>query len=410
MDENEPTFLFLSDCHVGTTFPYLIDQQTGLSARSLDLVSPLEQVRDYASNLMNVGKRVILIIAGDLYDKVNPNPNARKAVIEAFTSIAKNAPIHVIGGNHDTPRELYRASSLDELALIENVTVHRKIEACAIEGKGVLFMPFIRPSFVAQLMSEELKKEMCFENRDQLVFKEIDMKVEEEYQKIKDCKSKYAVTHYYIKGMKYDSGFEAGKNEFVLPREFFDRFDKVFAGHIHKPQRFDNIVVIGSTEIISLAEVGQEKRMVKLEGDIISSVNLNTRKHVIIPLDYKGEPNEIMNSLLRDEINKNDITGAVVVIKVKCKLSERQAITSGINYEMFGKAFYLHALMFDNKDELNAETSMGLDIETNSDEGNFLSYHANVIEKDSTLDNQIKEKIKNMGLEIIKQVLSEDDE
>jgi len=400
-------FLFISDLHVGTIFPYLIDQQTGISARSLDLISPLNQLYDYIKHKDDL---FTIFIAGDLYDKVNPNPNHRKLVIEQFKKLARLAKIHVIGGNHDTPRELHRACSLDELGLIENVVIHRNIEAFSIGNVGFLLMPFIRPSYVAQLLSETLGKEMPVENRDEIIFEEIKKKIDEVIGEIKDCEKKIAVTHYFIKGMKYDSGYEFGKNEFMFSQEFFSGFDAVFAGHVHKPQTFQNVTVIGSPEIITLSEIGQKKRFIEMDADaIITEIPTMFRKHVVLHLEYAGESSIQMNDKIREILKGKKVRNAVVIVKVRCKLNERQAILANLDYTAFNGAFYVHSPVFENVDELQ-ETAVGEQLMENSDEGNFLSYFEHVISQDTELDDGLKEEIKRKGLEIIKEVELEEED
>ncbi|RLF15629.1 MAG: hypothetical protein DRN06_05800, partial [Thermoprotei archaeon] len=102
--------MHVADVHLDPTFRYLGPKER-------------ERRRDFLSAFNYVVRKVLelkpdaLLVAGDLYDRVNPRNPARVQVIRAFRRIhSEGVRIFVIGGNHDTPRSVEEgASPLHEL-------------------------------------------------------------------------------------------------------------------------------------------------------------------------------------------------------------------------------------------------------------------------------------------------------
>ena len=94
-------FIHLADLHIGKTvnaFSMLEDQEFALS-----------QTLDYAKQY----KPDAVVIAGDVYDKLTPAPDAVLVFDRFITALAACGPaIMIISGNHDSPERLAFASGI----------------------------------------------------------------------------------------------------------------------------------------------------------------------------------------------------------------------------------------------------------------------------------------------------------
>lgn len=100
--------------------PHLPMFGSKLMDRRVDFWNSFREVLNYALE----HKPDILLIAGDLYDKVNPRNPPRVHLIRYFRKLhSEGVKTFIIGGHHDTPRSLEEgASPIDEIASSGYVT------------------------------------------------------------------------------------------------------------------------------------------------------------------------------------------------------------------------------------------------------------------------------------------------
>jgi len=98
----------LSDAHLGR-------RQYGLEERRDDYIAA------FRSALSIIAEREVdlVLIAGDLFNDLNPQPAIYREVIEALKSLRK--PVVVIGGNHDWRYTSPNSSPVQVVALLESV-------------------------------------------------------------------------------------------------------------------------------------------------------------------------------------------------------------------------------------------------------------------------------------------------
>ena len=91
---------------------------------------------------------------------------------------------------------------------------------------------------------------------------------------------KFLFTHENIAGLKI------GPKDYVSGSQYkphiFDGWTNVFNGHIHKPQQLNNIINIGSPMIQDFGEVGDVKRFLYFDGEIVHSINTNCPQFYIL--------------------------------------------------------------------------------------------------------------------------------
>ncbi|RLE79913.1 MAG: hypothetical protein DRJ52_07480 [Thermoprotei archaeon] len=110
MDRRLVRIIHLADTHLDPTVRYLGPKEQD---RRRDFLEAFNYVVEKTIEL----KPDIMLVAGDLYDKVNPRNPARTWVMRAFRRIrSEGIKVYAIGGNHDTPRSVEEgASPLHEL-------------------------------------------------------------------------------------------------------------------------------------------------------------------------------------------------------------------------------------------------------------------------------------------------------
>lgn len=371
-------YIILSDTHLGMSFPFLLDS-IGISTRARDFYTVFDKVKDLIVEFHSRQEKVIVIIAGDFYHKINIIPAFRAITYEFLKNLA--VQVIILGGNHDTTKNIDNPCSLDDLLLIPGVNVKRNIESSIIGDTGFVFLPFIRPFYIADLLVKKLGKAIDKDNIQNLAYIELTRKISKEIEKIKDCKRRIAITHYMIKGMNAKAD-ELDDGGFTLPLEIFSSFDHVFAGHIHSPHEFSNVVVLGSTEYTRISEIGEKKRFIIYDdsNNTIESVELKPRKHVIIGFEYKGEDSLVFNKKIQDEAKQIGIKNAVVRFQIRCKGEERAFVNGNFDYNAYPEAFYVHTIEL-KEEGSEIEKNVELNLFDLSFKGNLDSYAATFIDK-----------------------------
>jgi len=102
-----------------------------ISERRRDFWKAFERVLEYAEKR----RPDVFLIAGDLYDRVNPRNPPRAQLIKRFRYLhSLGINIFVIGGHHDTPRSVEEgASPLEELAASGYVTYFKSLSRADAE-------------------------------------------------------------------------------------------------------------------------------------------------------------------------------------------------------------------------------------------------------------------------------------
>lgn len=122
----------LADTHIDPTARYLGPKEQ-------------ERRRDFLKAFKYVVKKTLelrpdlLLVSGDLFDKVNPRNPARTWVMRAFRRLhSEGIRIYAIGGNHDTPRSVEEgASPLHELEAAGYIVFFSKVEEMEADNINV---------------------------------------------------------------------------------------------------------------------------------------------------------------------------------------------------------------------------------------------------------------------------------
>lgn len=227
--------------------------------RKMDFWLSFRKVLEYAEK----AKPHIMLISGDLYDRVNPRNPPRVSVLKAFRHLSNmGVKVLLIGGHHDTPRSVEEgASPLEELAASGHATYLSGVKKPSYEHVkvGDIDVCVIGLTFNFWINAGEDPLEG------------ITLKQEGDFNIL--------MIHYLIEGFAptYKSGDPIVRLS-RIPRWV----DYVAAGHLHRHQEMKRggtvIAYPGSTERKSFLEEGDEvKGFIWIEADESKLGNLRLR-------------------------------------------------------------------------------------------------------------------------------------
>lgn len=271
-------FVHVGDLHLGKVIHQysLLEQQRVLLFELLEYMDK-EDIR-------------VLVIAGDVYDRLIPSQDAVNLLDEFLSAALLKYHIKVlmISGNHDSSDRMHFASSL----LVSSglyIETYLKKEMAFVEIDNVRFylLPFMKPTQVKNLF--ELEEVNSYQ--EAMSFYLSKQHIDKKYQNI-------LVTHQFVGHTSITSDSEiplsVGGSE-VISAHLFDDFDYVALGHLHAPQKVsrETIRYSGSLMRYSFDEVKQEKSIV-----VVDTSDMSIHLHALHPLQtlekYTGTFAEFM--------------------------------------------------------------------------------------------------------------------
>ncbi len=257
-------FLHTGDLHLGKTFherSLIQDQEHFLNQLIQELVScsqtSLEQdlfMHPYQA----------LIIAGDVYDRAVPPPEA-VALFDAFlTKLKKKLPelhIIIIPGNHDSQRRLAFAASMLKFQRIHIVSTFQEVlEPIIIDSVAFYSLPFMNPNFLGD-----------GQNHQQAMAQTAINKILQYHEENHPQLAKVLVAHLFTQGGTTSDSERVfiGTAELV-DNSLFQDFDYVALGHLHRCQNpgGKQIWYAGSPLPYSFSEAGNHNAFLRVELDI----------------------------------------------------------------------------------------------------------------------------------------------
>ncbi|MFK7946798.1 MAG: exonuclease SbcCD subunit D C-terminal domain-containing protein [Saprospiraceae bacterium] len=316
--------LHTSDWHLGQKF---------LNNNRLD---ENKQTLSWLLQLVDKEQVDVLIIAGDVFDTMNPPNYARTLYYNFLTKLEKTHCRHtiIIGGNHDSPttlnapRELLRTKNIHVVGAamekLEEEIIKLKNKKGDVEAV-IAAVPFLRDSDIRRSVAGEL-----FEDRE----KRIRAGIKTHYHQLAEKMLQYedknvpiiATGHLFASKAtdSKDSKIYVGSLDNIGVKDFPDLFDYVALGHIHKAQMVyynNRIRYSGSLIPLGFKEIEDTKSVYLLEFD-----GRNFEKTTIeVPvsrrlIQFRGNYDEVTAELLALEIDKNDLTAWLEVIILTDKI------------------------------------------------------------------------------------------
>lgn len=259
----------VGDIHIGIKYPYRVNLKTGISDRSLDFIEALARVVNYAIDY----QIDIIVIAGDLFDRVTIGPTLLRHVREKIWQplIEARIPIICIGGNHDSPQILEKGSPLGEISLIPNSIVTRMPQTITVkalhtkEEIGFILLPYMTATQMVKFVKRQLKKGI--EREKQMIMAQEYMKIylENEVKQLA-TKKKLIVGHFFFKGSRINviPYPDQLPHEFIFKKDMLppiNKFDLAVFGHIHTTQTLHSgkVLIPGSLERVDFGETAEDK-------------------------------------------------------------------------------------------------------------------------------------------------------
>lgn len=226
-----------------------------------------------------------LVIAGDIFDTINPSARATKLYYEFLANVRAEMPqLHLVitAGNHDSGSRLEAPADLLSALQMSVVGTVQKDETGTIDldrllvplssADGtlqamVIAMPFLRPSDVPRIADA---KDAYMEG------------IAELYQQTYDAAQQrkgnadipiIAIGHCHVQGSEESVDSERqitiGGSEALSANAFPEKAAYVALGHLHKAQKFqsDRICYSGSPIPLSFSERSYEHRILKVSFD-----------------------------------------------------------------------------------------------------------------------------------------------
>lgn len=331
--------------------------------------------------LIEEEKPDVVIIAGDLYDRSVPPVEAVELLDDVLTDIVikHKTKVILIAGNHDSPDRVGFASKmLKDKGLYISGNISKDIEPIIIEDDhgSVHFylIPFSEPAVVREVYkNDEIK------NHD-LAMKAIIEGINENMDK---TSRNICVAHAFVMGTETletsdsERPLSIGGSEYVSV-EYFEGFDYVALGHLHRPQKVkhDCIRYSGSLLKYSFSEATQNKSVALITMDEKGQVEIELKK-----LHARRDMRVIKGELL-SLIDKKVYSGANTDDYIMALLTNRGELIDpiGVLRSVYPNILRLERAQFDREAGDN-RTSAGADFIKKGPLELFTEFYENVSEE-----------------------------
>lgn len=367
--------IVIADLHFGKESDSFM--KNGMPSQRADLLHRLEWIAQHAADT-----RQALVLAGDVFNRVNPTSAVISAFFEWLSSVM--VPVYIIAGNHDSGVDWSNAAMVRNVNMPNVTVVTAPVTRVPVEDAtgscDVVFWPHMTLGFrdsIGDLTESKYAAEQCREGDT-------------------------VITHGQVVGEGYanDIFFEAGDAMRIDPA-VFPTGTLIVTGHIHKHMLLDlgedcQVVYPGSVTINNFGEVDEVKGFVE--------VSLSTREMAftewpddVTPWRYvELDLTEKDETQLDEDAIAEVAEGAVIKITVFAKdygVVDESAIRS-----VFGQ--YGHVTRFETRYEVEREASNAI-YENVS--------HAELLREwvsDEDLAAKLKTRVVRAGTDIIQEVLS----
>lgn len=285
-------FLHTGDLHLGKTFherSLIQDQQYMLNQLIQELVSCSQHS---AEQDLFLQPYQALVIAGDVYDRAVPAPEAVSLFDEFLTTLKQKLPelhIIIIPGNHDSQRRLAFASSMLKFQKIHIAsTIQDALTPIIIDSVAFYPLPFMNPNFLEDGQTSQ-------QGMIQTAVERIRNYHQEHYPEL----AKVLVAHLFtLGGTASDSERVFIGTAELVDGHLFQDFNYVALGHLHRRQNpgGGNIWYSGSPLAYSFSEAGNHNCFLKVE--LHPQKNTTAEKYT---LDVSPIPVEPLHRLYRLE-------------------------------------------------------------------------------------------------------------
>ena len=334
----EMRFVHISDSHLGASGFSRRLSPSGYNQREEDICNSFASAVDQIITL----SPDFVLHTGDLFHSVRPtNRIINFAIRQILRIVNLQIPIVIISGNHDTPKQRSVGSVFSFFEVFSpllHLVYKNKYECININQTSIHAIPH------------------CLDQegfREELAKVRIDKPQGTEFV---EAKYNILMLHGVVAGIPEFSMGELSEQE--IPTSYFDLgFDYVALGHYHRHcQVAPGVIYAGSTERVSLSELGQEKGFVEVSLETPDSRlkfhPVPTRDMIELPaLDAKDLDQDQVYNEIDNRVKTIDITDKIARLKI---INIPQHVYNSLDFrritELKSKAFHFD-LRFEKKDE-----------------------------------------------------------
>ncbi len=350
--------LHFADIHIGMENYGGVDPETGVNRRVLDFLQRFDELIEYG-----LARDVDLVIfAGDAYKQRRPSPTYQRAFATRVKRLADaSVPVVLLVGNHDLPTMVQKASSVDIFSTLEvpNVTVARVEDIHNIETKrGPVQVATVPYPVRQRLLTHDDFRGLSIEELDEELQRIVTENIEALRRKLDPSVPAVLTAHLSVSEATYGSerSVMIGRDA-VVHKSALDNtaWDYVALGHVHRHQSLngDNqppIVYAGSLERVDFGEEDDPKGFCWVElgsGEAAAAttwqfVEVAARPFVTIQVDVRDSDEPVQ--ALRREVDRHDLTGAVVRLIVKLRGDQEPMLRDYELRDVLSHAHYIGSI------------------------------------------------------------------
>ncbi|NIM99931.1 MAG: exonuclease SbcCD subunit D [candidate division Zixibacteria bacterium] len=370
--------IHISDSHLGASGFSRRLSPSGFNQREEDICNSFQFAIDQIIEL----KPDIVLHTGDLFHTVRPtNRIINFAIRQILRVVNEDIPMVIISGNHDTPKQRTVGSVFSFFEVLSprlHLVYRNQYELVKLDSVAIHAIPHC-------LDQEDFSREVAKVEIDS---------GQRTAQDGQNMDFNILMLHGVVAGIPEFSMGELAEQE--IPSSYLEMpFDYVALGHYHRHcQVSSKGYYAGSTERLSMGELGQEKGFME--------INLSTKETNFHPVPARGmielpsisatdlNQEEILEQMQR-RIQADDITDKIVRLKVR---SIPEHIYNSLDFRRIGelksKAFHFD-LRFEKKEEESREQAVTTSIgKLNVEFEQFL--------KGIAVENLKKDRLLELGL------------
>ena len=265
-------------------FAHISDLHLGMRICDVKIAEDQRYILNQIADIIKANKPDGVLISGDIYDRPVPPEESVEILSGFLTKIRRLGPeIYMISGNHDSPERIDFAKELFGSAGIHingkyDGEVKRVIRKDEYGEVNIYLLPFIKPSFVNNLLPEDERIEATdYETAVRKVLEEV---------KPDTDKRNVILAHQFVQGATRSESEEVIVGFIdAISADCFNEYDYVALGHLHKRQHIKRKTLLysGSPLKYSFKEEKNKKSVtfveLKEKGNIeISEVPLMAKR------------------------------------------------------------------------------------------------------------------------------------
>lgn len=327
-------------------FLHTADWHIGKIVNDFSMLEYQKDAIDQIIQLLLEKKYDGLIIAGDLYDRINPSSQAMELVHKQFQRILfeTQTPILLTSGNHDSNQFIEYSNYLTQShGLYSEGLIKESMRKVTFGDTDIYLFPFITPFQYSKIMKDPSIK----------TFNDVFVR---EIEKIElTNKQNVLVTHgYFIKdGIVFEKEdsvrpLSIGTAEYV-DATIFDKFDYVACGHLHSAHHIGSKKVQYSGSLLKYSKSEANNKIGVNEVNLINN-QLEVTRHFLKPkkdlIVLRGELDDLLKQPC-DDFVFYELLDTQLQLDAMNRLKAISPYAMGLSYEKID--FKRHQHRFDQK-------------------------------------------------------------